>query len=274
MNDQISHWKMIKIFFQAYDFYRKLESEFKLHVTEPQKGRIKSFDSFIKYLDTKDLGYLRDFYLSELRHLSHAGFRSRKKIERFDLYISEIFHEFSILKEQRFILEHSLHNKEQITTETLTETLQQTYDLFQTKLNHVSVLFSNAKTRLEEILPTFRRDDFILRNLFLDGPTLLKDFYKKPVNEILNYMFQEGGFCKGLLAIASSFSQGGFYKQSLNVLQTIKKNDLKSLNEECLAVYEKLNGFLKKHIDDENTATTFQVFNSEIKPFLIGIDQN
>lgn len=268
MSDQISRWKMIKIFFQTYGFFHSIELEFRGQVKEPIQNDIHSFNSFIKFLNAKDLGHLRDSYLDELRSLAHSVFRNRKKNERFDLYISEIFHEFSILKDQKFILEHSLKNQEQISLESLAETLENTYELFKTKLNQITVLFVNAKRRLEEILPIFNRDDLILRNLFLENHKLFKPFYDNPLKDILSLMFLEEGFCKGLFILANSFCQGGFFLYGLDVLKMVPAEDIEKCCLRDKEIYKKLNGFLMQHYSDENLANIFHMYQAEIQPLL------
>lgn len=270
MNNQIASWSIIKVFFQAFTFYNSIEIHFKEKVKASVKSSdnktIYSFEAFIEYLDTKDIALLRDKYLIDLRKLSHAEFRSRKKMERFDIYISEIFHEVSILKEQKFILEHSFQRKDQFSPETINQMLNQTYELFETKLEHIKILFNNAKSRLEEILPIYRNDDFILRTLYLEGASLFHEFYDDPVKNMLDLMFLQGGFSEGFVAIACSFSLGGFFGKGNQVILEIKKDDLNKLSPEILNLYKKVKAFLKEHLNGDNLALTYQSFLTEIKP--------
>lgn len=277
MNNQISSWSIIKVFFQAFTFYNSIENNFKVQVknsiSKSSNASVCSFEAFIKYLDNQDIALLRDKFLIDLRRLSHAEFRSRKKLERFDVYISEIFHEVSILKEQKYILEHYFQRKDQLSEEELNQMLNQTFELFDTKMKHIKVLFNNAKSRLEEILPSYRNDDFILRKLYLDGAVLFKEFYKDPVKNMLDFMFQEGGFPEGYIAIACSFSSGGFFENGNKVILELKKDDLNRLSPKLKDLYKKVKVFLKNNTDHDNLAVTYQSFLAEVKPDILQLRQ-
>lgn len=278
MNDQITSWRMIKVFYNAFNFFRKLENNFKENVRKPIANAMNKksilYETFIEHLEPTELEDLRDTYLVELRNLSHTEFRSRKKMERFDIYISEIFHEVSILKEQKFILDHYFQRKDLISQSAIQQMLRQTFELFETKMDHIAFLFKNAKVRLEEILPIYRNDDFILRNLYLEGPRLLKNFYQDPIKETLNFMFIEGGFSSGMIAIASSFSLGGFFEQGKKVIMALKKDDLKRLSPELLNMYKKIKLFLKEHQDKDKLETSYQIFLMSIKSDLYNLKLN
>ena len=277
MNDQISSWSIIKVFFQSFTFYNNLEKNFREKVSvfkSDSTGRIiYPFEAFIEFLDTKELAQLRDTYLIDLRELSHAEFRGRKKMERFDIYISEIFHEVSILKEQKFILEHYFQRKDQMYPEMINQMLSQTYELFETKMEHVKVLFNSAKSRLEEIAPTYRNDDFILRTLYLKGAKEFQEFYKDPVKNILDLMFIEGGYSEGYLAIACSFCSGGFFEQGQKVISEIKKEEIKKFKPDVLKLYKKVNLFLKDHSKKDTLGESYKSFIAEIVPDLYIIKQ-
>lgn len=270
MNNQISSWNILKFFFQAFSFYNSIEISFSEKVRASNLDFLAKedflFDAFVEYLDSSEIILLRDKYLVGLRELSHAEFRGRKKMERFDIYISEIFHEVSILKEQKFILEHNFQLKEQINPELFIQMLVQTFELFETKMAHVKILFKNAKSRLEEILPAYRNDDFILRKLYLEGPMLLQNFYTDPVKNVLDLMFLEGGSAEGLVAIASSFSLGGFFEYSHKIIMDLNEEELKRLSPNVLKLYEKLKEFLIKHQSRDNLEVVYQRFLVEIKP--------
>ena len=278
MNNQITSWSILKVFFQSFSFYNNLEKKFREKVLasklESFGKTIYPFEAFVEYLDTKDLVKLRDKHLTDLRQLAHAEFRGRKVMERFDIYISEIFHEVSILKEQKFILDHHFQRKDQMYPEMINQMLSQTYDLIETKMEHVKVLFNNAKGRLEEILMAYRKDDFILRTLYLEGPILFQEFYADPVKNILDIMFVEGGYSEGYLAISCSFCSGGFFENGRQVFLEIKKEDLKRFNPETLSLYKKVGMFLKEHSDRDDLAGTYQHFIAEVAPVMFNLKQH
>jgi len=278
MNNQITSWRMIKVFFNSFNFFRKLENNFTENIRKPisnAKGKSSNlYETFIEHLEPTELEELRDTYLVELRNLSHSEFRSRKKTNRINIYISKIFHEFSIKKKKKFILDHYFQRKDLISESTIYQMVKQTFELFETKMDHIAILFKNAKGRLEEILPNYRNDDFILRNLYLEGPKLLKNFYQYPIKEVLDYMFIEGGFSSGMLAIASSFSKGGFFEQNKKVIFDLKKEDLKRLSPELLNMYKKIKLFLKENQDKDKLETSYQIFLMSMKSELYNLKLN
>lgn len=278
MISQDNSWHLLETFFISFSYFNNLESKYRAHVSELTKA-VKSSDHLpsdllLEFIDVELLNSLRDNYLARLRKIAHNEFRLKKITERFDVYISEIFHEVSILKEQKYIMEHYLQRKSQLYPEMLKQLLQQTLQLFATKMEHVKVLYHNAQSRLEEILPIFRLDDFFLRSLFLKGDKFLKDFYKDPTIQLLAFMNEQGGSSKGLVATSCSFCLGGFYEQAKDVLVLLKKDDLKDLNEEVRKLYDKVNGFLTLHQANQDKASVYETFTKEISPLLVVLKQN
>ncbi len=278
MISQNNSWHLLETFFISFSYFNNLEKKYRTHVTDLTKA-VKSSDSLpadllLEFIDVELLNSLRDNYLVRLRKIAHDEFRRKKIVERFDVYISEIFHEVSILKEQKYILEHYLQRKNQLYPEMLKQLLQQTLQLFATKMEHVKVLYCNAQSRLEEILPIFRFDDFFLRSLFLKGDKCLKDFYKKPIIELLAFMFEQGGSTKGIVATSCSFCLGGFYEQAKDVLSLLRKEDLKDLDEEVRALYDRVIGFLTLHQANQDKASIYEDFTKEISPLLVVLKQS
>ena len=53
-------------------------------------------------LEFKSLESLRDDYIQELKDLCHDVFRTADRTDPLDRYVSDIFHEVSILKEEHY----------------------------------------------------------------------------------------------------------------------------------------------------------------------------
>lgn len=270
MNDQISSWSLIKVFYQSFTYFNLLELNYQKKINlislEELENNQYSFENFLKILDTSKLSYLRDKFLDRLRILAHNEFPRRKKIERFDVFISEIFHEVSILKEQKYILDHFYQRKEHVSQESLTMVLCETYKLFQAKMRQVKSLFENAKLRLEEILLIYNKEDFILRSLYLEANDLCRNFYDHPYQEILKAMFPEGGLGQGLVATSCSFCMGGFYSHAKEVITLIDKKDLEKVSKEVFELYEKIIEFLNNNEDVEDLGSVYQKFVQDISP--------
>ncbi|PCJ60292.1 MAG: hypothetical protein COA79_08960 [Planctomycetota bacterium] len=270
MNDQISSWSLIKVFYQSFTYFKLLEFHYQEKVSfvslEDLENNKFPVEEFLKLLDTNKLSYLRDKYLERLRTLAHNEFPRRKKVERFDIFISEIFHEVSILKEQKFILDYYYQRKDDVSSEELSKILCDTYGLFQTKMIQIKKLFKNAKNRLEKILFIYNKNDFILRSLYLEANDLCSDFYQHPYLDVLKSMFPEGGVGHGLVSTSCSFCMGGFYSHAKDVIKLIEKEDLEKVTKEIFQLYEKIIEFLECNEDAKDIGEVHQKFVKDISP--------
>ena len=105
-------WDLVEAFFSAQRQYQRVFSNYEtrvLHHAELQavdRHQLRLEASEVsKLLDFASLGELRSGSLVRTKEISHALFRSKNRTHTFDRYVSEVYHDLSILREEQFDVE-------------------------------------------------------------------------------------------------------------------------------------------------------------------------
>jgi hypothetical protein len=195
-------------------------------------------------LDFKSIEELRNHHLRELKRLSHEMYRTEEITDLFDKYVSDIYHEISILKEEHYTVLTYAPAYEEGQQGDLTERdkiLEEVHEFFPRKMEQVNSLFQKAQIRLEELLPEYGQDRVLVRSMYLFGDKLLKGLYKNGLVDLYKKVYTKGGAVEGFLTAARSFHESGFDEQAEQALKKAKaalkkascsENEKKRLREE------------------------------------------
>jgi HEPN domain-containing protein len=210
-------------FLDQYEAYQARVTEFseKLGV-ERHKLKLRASEIATLINQTK-LGRLRDVDLFQLKELSHVLFRTPSGNDDFDRFVSEIYHELSVLREEHYSIETYIPAYEEGPHKSIAETmLDEADELFPRKMNAVYELFDKAKSRLEELLPAWKRDPVFVRSLYLFASDFLPKIYSDGLEEIYAVIYPKFKAAEGYYEVARSFHQSGFYDRAQRALRKAK----------------------------------------------------
>jgi len=176
-------------------------------------------------LDFKSIEELRNHHLRELKRLSHEMFRTEEITDLFDKYVSDIYHEISILKEEHYTVLTYASAYEEGQQGDLTERdkiLEEVHEFFPRKMEQVDGLFRKAQARLEELLPEYGQDRVFVRSMFLFGEKLFADVYKGGLTDFYQRVYPQGGAAEGYLTAGRSLHESGFDEQASEALKKAK----------------------------------------------------
>lgn len=166
-------------------------------------------------LDFKAIEELRNNYLRELKSLAHSMFRKDDSTDIFDKYVSDIYHEVSILKEEHYTVMTYAPAYEEGLQLDLTERdkiLAEVHDFFPRKVEQIRNLFEKAQSRLEEMLPQYTQNRILVRSLYLFGQEILQKAGEPGIEELYRKMYPAEGALQGYLEAARSFHESAFYE--------------------------------------------------------------
>ena len=220
-------WDLVSEFFEARALFMKIYQAYEERVLRHAKER--GVDRKVLRLDAKGvsalldlrlLAELRERHLDKLKDISHDLFRSEEATDVFDRYVSDIFHEISILKEEHFKIytfapEYD-HLKEE---EEYREILDEVHELFPHKVHHVHVLFQKAEDRLEQLLPAYGKKRILVRSLYLFGEGLVGDVYDGGLEGFYRILYPNLGAVEAYFEVGKSFLASGFLKQAQEALE-------------------------------------------------------
>lgn len=222
-------WDLISIFFEAARLFRETYETYETKVLQyaEERGVDRRFlrltaEEVAGLLDFKKLEHLRNDQLQALKTIAHKIFRAEDSTDPLDRYISQIFHELSILKEEQykvstFAPEYRAREEQQAYESILDEV----HEAFPRQVHGIYDLFKKAQARLEELLahPHFARDKVTLRSIYLFGDETFRGFYPNGTEDVLAIMFPQGGAVEGYLTIAKSFLESGFREYAIEALE-------------------------------------------------------
>ena len=170
-----SIWTIVELYYRAHAIFRQQYDRYEERVLHySNKLGLHRLDLRLNpedvagLLDLKAMERLRDGYLRELKDLCHQVFRGQDRTDLLDRYVSDIFHEISILKEEHYNVKTYAPQYERDAAEVeLKYILDEAHWLFPQKLNQIRFLFGKAQARMEELLPTFRKIKIFIRSLYL-----------------------------------------------------------------------------------------------------------
>ena len=171
-------------------------------------------------LDLKSLEALRDGYLFELKDQCHLIFRAEDRTDLLDRYVSDIFHEISILKEEHYNVKTYApqYARDEATVE-LKYILDEAHGLFPQKLNQIRFLFGKALARMEDLLATFRKVRLFVRSLYVHRDGFVREAYPDGVRHFYQLMYSEGGPQEGFFEVGNSFLESGFSLQAMEAFR-------------------------------------------------------
>lgn len=213
-------WFLVELFLSAKAYYfenihRNYESQViqlsQLMEKDRRELRLnpEELSVLINFLDLKTL---RDNILAPLRNISHEIFRNSKTFEPFDTYVSELFHEMSILKDVYLQLSQISQTFQQFDPEEIQAIVDDVHDQFPQKTRHIYHIFNKAFLRLQKILPDYRDNIFLLRCAFFEE----KELFQKGIlslDEFYRILF-DGEAAWGYYYVAKSFYDSLFYSQA------------------------------------------------------------
>jgi hypothetical protein len=171
-------------------------------------------------LDLKALERLRDGHLHQLKDLCHLVFRGKDRTDLLDRYVSDIFHEISILKEEHYnVTTYAPQYARDAAEVELKYILDEAHGLFPQKLNQIRFLFGKAQARMEELLASFRKIRIFIRSLYLQREGFVRQAYEEGVRQFYRHMYPDGGPLEGFFEVAQSFYSSGFYSQALEAFR-------------------------------------------------------
>ncbi|MBN1441135.1 MAG: hypothetical protein JXA90_00430 [Planctomycetes bacterium] len=214
-------WTIVRLFYAALIQFRRQFDQYEERVLAYAKAsgierevlRLRPAE-LAGLLDFKSLEALRDGFIHELKDICHEIFRSQDRTDSFDRYISDIFHEISILKEEHYTVKTYAPQYEQETEEVeLKYILDEAHAMFPQKLRHILYLFGRARERMEQHLPGFHTRPIFLRSLFLHRDGFVREAYPDGLRDFFRIMF-EWGPLEGFYRVGQSFYHSGFFVQA------------------------------------------------------------
>jgi len=182
-------------------------------------------------LEVKNLERLRDGYILKLKDLCHLVFRTEDQTDWLDRFVSDIFHEISILKEEHYTLKTYAPMYERDAQEVeLSYIVDTAHTMFPQKLRHIRYLFGKARDRLEKHLPTLRSMPIVIRSLYLHrDDDFVRDAYPGGLRDFYRFIYTLGPF-EGFYQVAQSFYHSGFFGMALEAFVSAEKEYREALD--------------------------------------------
>jgi hypothetical protein len=220
-------WTIVELFYRSHIIFRQQNDRYEEHVLHfsSKMGMHRldlrlSAEDLAGLLDFKALERLRDGYLQELKDLCHQVFRGQDRTDLFDRYVSDIFHEISILKEEHYNVKMYAPQYARDSADVeLQYILDEAHGLFPQKLNQIRFLFGKAQSRMEELLSSLRKIRIFTRSLYLSRDDFVREAYEDGIRQFYRHMYPDGGPLEGFYDVAGSFFDSGFYAQALEAFR-------------------------------------------------------
>ena len=256
-------WDLIETFFAAQREYYLIFFNYERRVLEHADEQAVSrhqlrleAEEVSKLLDFLALGQLRNRSLYRTKEISHSLFRRETRTHKFDRYISEIFHDLSILREEQYKVSTFAEEYRQANEMAQYEhLLDEVHEDFPRRVHNILNLFKKALTALESVLRAHNRDPIYLRSIYLFGDDVFANTGYR--NGKIDHCWQvfDCGPPEAYLHGARSFAQGGFKSQALTVLEdaleiaqegppagtNCSPQDLAKIEEQCRSLQQLVN---------------------------------
>lgn len=220
-------WSIIRYFYLAlvhfrreYERYdKKVMAYSKTSGLDRESLRLNS-EELAGLLEFKNLELLRDGYIQELKNLCHLVFRTDDRTDPLDRYVSDIFHEISILKEEHYTVKTYAPQYERDSNEVeLRFILDDAHIMMPKKMAQIRYLFGKGRGRMEKFLPTVRSMPIVIRSLYLHrNDEFIRQAYPGGLKAIYSHMYPLGAF-EGYYHVAQSFYHSSFFRQALKVFR-------------------------------------------------------
>lgn len=222
-------WTIVKLFYRSFTVFQELFSSYERKVLAYSETvgiprellRLKPAE-LGGLLDYKRLEDLRDGFIHELKDLCHLVFRGNNSTDLLDRYVSDIFHEISILKEEHYsvIVYAPLWERDHNEVE-LKLILDEAHELFPLKLRQIHYLYERAKSRLEAQLASFAGYRLFIRSLYLEREGFVASAYPDGIDQFYRFMYP-GGVVEGYTEVARSFLHSSFLVEAAQALREVE----------------------------------------------------
>jgi hypothetical protein len=215
-------WELVDLFYSALSHFRRLHEAYDRKVLKystergvDRKDLKLSAEEVSGLFDFKALEKLRDDFLFQLKENSHKLFRASDSTDTLDRYVSEIFHEISILKEEHY----TVKTYGPLDNNGLSGLiLEEVHTYFPIRLGKIKALFEKARTRMESIFPQHTRNPILVRSLYLFGDSLVAGTYANGLEDLYRFLYPGGGASEGYYQVGQRFAQSGFWKLAKEAL--------------------------------------------------------
>lgn len=225
-------WDLVSIFFEAQRTFRETYETYETKVLQyaEERGVDRRFlrltaEEVSGLLDLKKLEQLRNDQLQSLKTISHRIFRGETSTDPLDRFISQIFHELSILKEEQYKVSTFAPEALRDDQQAYDAILDEVHEAFPRQVHGIYELFKKGQARLETLLahPRFAHDKVTIRSIYLFGDETFRGFYPNTTEDVLAITFPKGGAVEGYLGIARSFLEAGFREYAIEALEKALK---------------------------------------------------
>ncbi len=169
-------------------------------------------DELLSLFDPHALSTLRDNELQQLKDAAHQLFRGLDSVDPFDSFVTNIYHEVSILKEEHWTIREDFMRADR---KAYDRYYREANVYYPRRLRHVRNLYAKARRRLEGVLlPEFSRNRIMVRSVYLFGQRLVRGVHDGGLPEFYGYMYPNGGALTGYTLAADSFLEGGFSEEA------------------------------------------------------------
>jgi hypothetical protein len=226
-------WDLVAIFFEAQRTFRETYETYETKVLQYAEERgvdrrllRLTAEEVSGLLDLKKLEQLRNDQLQSLKTISHRIFRAETTTDPLDRFISQIFHELSILKEEQYkVSQFAPEYREREDEQAYQSILDEVHEAFPRQVHGIYELFKKGQARLETLLshPRFARDKVTVRSTYLFGDDVFRGFYPNAMEDVLAIMFPKGGAVEGYVVVARSFLDAGFREYAIEALERALK---------------------------------------------------
>ena len=223
-------WVLLRTFFQSYRAFHELYARYESRVlrfadaygVDRMKLELPP-EELHSLLDLDALQALRDGGLARLSQLAAGVFDGQLGPEPFASQVAHAYHEVSILRE-----EHQTIGAEatRLDPTEYRRYYREVNVYYPRRLRHVHSLYADARSRLEELLPSMARNRVIVRSLFLFGEELVDGVYDDGLKGLYECMYPNGGAITGYSIAADSFLDARFgpeaadaYRHALDALE-------------------------------------------------------
>lgn len=222
-------WTIFELFYRSHQVFREQFDDYERRVLEhsrrtgiPRADLRLNSTELANLLNLKSLERLRDGYLHKLKDLCHLVFRGHDRTDLLDRYVSDIFHEISILKEEHYNVKTyaPLYEKDAAEVE-LRHILHEAHEIFPQALTHIRYLFGRAQARIEEHLPSFTRIRLFIRSLYLHRDDFVSAAYPEGLERFYSLMYPLGPL-EGYYEVGLSFYLSGFFAEALAAFRSAR----------------------------------------------------
>jgi hypothetical protein len=211
-------WQLIRSFFRSRSRFLRLFDRYEARVLafaerfKTDRSSLKlGVEDLLTLFDYKSLEALRDREVLTLKETAHELFRGADETDRFDHYVSNIYHELSILKEEHYTLKGEFVRTDAREYDRI---FREADEFYPKRLRHLRNLYKKALRRLEELLPNFAHERILVRSIYLFGGELVAENYPRGLKGLYAKMYPEFADAEGFAVAGDSFFGSGFLEEA------------------------------------------------------------